>query len=280
MPRAKSDRPRKLSDNKLIAFVILGWFFVSWLGIVIGEWWGFLIFGAGWFLCLFPRLYPSQFFRTGSALRNRVYELAAVAGVLLISFGIWRFIAENAFDRRIEAYADANDAAALVREVKQVSWTLERCRAVDALVKAIAHRARNQSANCIAHGDQAVQRSAECLVWDTERDLPHAAQALLGDWMQYQNGGGPLTVFLVSGKRIQQVGTYSISHEPAFLECVDVCVVQFDDLGSAGKPLACHEVVSLDPRETRPVQQNPEYGDPAPPLARWIASLHRKGGKG
>jgi hypothetical protein len=125
---------------------------------------------------------------------------------------------------------------------------------------------------CKLKGDQPIVRSTQCLVYPASDATPHPAEALLKDHVRFRFEPGPVTVYLVSESRRQQVGTYSVSNQPAYREWVDVYVVQFDGLEVPGQPIGCHEVVSLDPRSSRPVQNTPEFGDPTPPLAAWIAS--------
>ena len=139
--------------------------------------------------------------------------------------------------------------------------------------RALVQRAKERVPDCKAVGDKPFARKSKSLVWDSEADSLYRAHDLLGDQLAYSHGGGPVTVFFVSAQQKQQVGTYSISGQPAYREWVDVCVVEFSEPTGAGRVLASHEVVSLDPRKTRPVQQSPEFGDPAPPVADWIRSL-------
>jgi hypothetical protein len=138
--------------------------------------------------------------------------------------------------------------------------------------RALAQRAKEKVADCKTAGDKPLERKSKSLVWDLAADSLYRAHGLLGD-LGYKNGGGPVTVFFVSAQRKVQVGTYSISHQPAYREWVDVCVVEFSEPTGDGRVLGSHEVVSLDPRRSRPVEQNPEVGDPAPPVADWIRSL-------
>jgi hypothetical protein len=138
--------------------------------------------------------------------------------------------------------------------------------------RALAQRAKEKVADCKTAGDKPLERKSKSLVWDLEADSLYRAHGLIGD-LGYSNGGGPVTVFFVSAQKKVQVGTYSISHQPAYREWVDVCVVEFSDPTGSGTVVGSHEVVSLDPRRSRPVQQSPEFGDPAPPVADWIRSL-------
>ncbi len=137
----------------------------------------------------------------------------------------------------------------------------------------LAQKAVVAARSCNEVGDKFFQRPGTVMVWDLERDALHAAHDLINDSLNYQSEAGPVTVFLVGARRSSQVGSYSVSGQPAFREWVDVCAVSFSDSSSAGTPVAMHEVVSLDPRQARPVSQAPEHGDPAPPIAAWVGSL-------
>jgi hypothetical protein len=139
--------------------------------------------------------------------------------------------------------------------------------------RALAERARTKMGDCVAGGSEPLNRRGTSLVWDLKGNQLHPAHDRLDSSLRYRGGKGPITVFLVSAKQSQQMGTYSISGQPAYREWVNVCVVVFADPNDVGTVAGAHEVVSLDPRRRRPVQQRPEYGDPAPPLADWIISL-------
>ena len=139
----------------------------------------------------------------------------------------------------------------------------------------LAEKAEGRAGDCKNVGDKPFKASGKYVVWDRASHSLHSAHSLLDGSLKYSAGEGPVDVFLVSGKQSQQVGTYSISGQPALREWVDVCVVQFSSADDSGTPVAAHDVISLDPRSSRPVQNNPERGDPAPPIADWIRSLPR-----
>jgi len=139
--------------------------------------------------------------------------------------------------------------------------------------RAFAQKAILKVPECKDIGDKPFRRSNRVLVWDIDGKSLHRAQDLIDSSLRYGRGTGPVTVFVVGARRSQQVGTYSVSGQPAYREWVDVCVVEFLDSADAGNVTSMHEVVSLDPRQSRPVQQSPEHGDPAPPIADWIRSL-------
>jgi hypothetical protein len=139
--------------------------------------------------------------------------------------------------------------------------------------KSLVQKACGKIAECKALGDNPVGRPENVIVWDLENGKVHAAQDLLDVSTQYTGGGGPVTVFLVTAKQQEQVGTYSVSREPAYREWVDVYVVQFRSSLDSGKAIGTHEVVSLDPASEREVINRPEFGDPAPPVADWVRAL-------
>ena len=133
----------------------------------------------------------------------------------------------------------------------------------------LVQKAKNKIAECQGVRGDVLTRRGKCLIWDLEKDGLHRAQGLLPRALRYTSGQGSVTVFLVAAKNSQQVGTYSVSGQPAYREWVNVSVVQMPELRAIG----IHKVVSLDPRRRRPVQNKPDYGDPAPPIARWVESL-------
>jgi len=133
----------------------------------------------------------------------------------------------------------------------------------------LVKKAESKIAECRAVRGDVFTRRGKCVVWDLEKDSLHRAHGLLPRALRYTTGQVPVTVFLVAAKQSQQVGTYSVSGQPAYREWVNVSVVQMPELRAVG----IHKIVSLDPRRQRPVQNKPDYGDPAPPIANWIESL-------
>lgn len=113
---------------------------------------------------------------------------------------------------------------------------------------------------------------SKALVWDVRSDSRSGAHGRLPSELRVTGKDERATVFLVLGERTEQVGTYSISRQPAYREYIDVCVAYWPE----GKAVGVHSVVSRDPRSRRPVQHSPEYGDPNEPIATWVASLPRQ----
>ncbi len=138
---------------------------------------------------------------------------------------------------------------------------------------ALAKRAVDATPKCEAIADKFFQRAEKLLVWDRYGDSLHAAHSELAGSLQYEAGNGPVTAFIVGGTDYVQVGTYSISGQPAYRQRVYVCAVNFMDASGPGQAVAQHEVMGRDPRESRSVGQGPEYGDLVLPIAAWIRSL-------
>lgn len=138
--------------------------------------------------------------------------------------------------------------------------------------KNIVKQAARQIETCKSLNDSRFKIKGKCLVWDLSNNSLHHAHDLLPREMRYDSGPANVTVFLVTAKQSQLVGHYSISGEPAYRQWVDVYIIQAPEMKAVG----IYELVSLDPRSSRPVQHTPEYGDPTQPLADWITSLPKE----
>jgi hypothetical protein len=136
-----------------------------------------------------------------------------------------------------------------------ISILFSRCTQTPSYLDEFVQKAKKNIALCKTLGDGAVSRSRTVIVWDLENNGVHRAADLLDQSMGYSDGDGPVTVFLVTAKNSEQVGTYSISGQPAYREWVDVYVVQFRNHTDKGTAIANHEVLSLDPAERRTVRQ-------------------------
>jgi hypothetical protein len=134
--------------------------------------------------------------------------------------------------------------------------------------RAIVNEVRGLIQDCRTAGDK-VTVTGKALVWDMRSDSRSGAHGMISSSRQAKSTDKPITVFMVMGERNEQVGTYSISHQPAYRQYMDVAVAVWPDK----KPVGFHSVVSKEPRSSRPVQQTPEYGDPNEPIARWIDTL-------
>jgi HEAT repeats len=193
------------------------------------------------------------------------------------SNSIVRFAAADALGNLNDAKAVEPLIACLV-DTNSLVWeaaenALDKITDTYPLLNEFARKASEKVDECKALGDRQIIRYKTVLVWEMWRNQKDPAQKLLDRFMKYPNSNNPVTVFLVGSQQTEQVGTYSISRQPAYREWVDVYVVQFRDLTDNGTPIAAHKVVSLDPAEERPVQNTPEFGDPAPSVASWINSL-------
>lgn len=112
----------------------------------------------------------------------------------------------------------------------------------------------------------------KALVWDMRSNRQHGAYGRLPGELKATSADKIITIFAVIGERLEQVGTYEISHEPVYREYVDICVVYWPEQ----KVVGSYWVVSKEPPSARIVEHTPEYGDPTVPIADWIASLLRE----
>jgi len=117
------------------------------------------------------------------------------------------------------------------------------------------------SNNPILHGN--------ALIWDMTSNSRSAAYDLLPSDLRAESSDKQITVFLIRGARDVKVGTYSISGENAYEQYTDISVVYWPENRSAG----FYSILSEEPRSSREVQNNPEYGDPNKPIADWIEKL-------
>lgn len=74
---------------------------------------------------------------------------------------------------------------------------------------------------------------------------------------------------MITGQRNEQVGTYTISRQPAYRQYTDVAVARWP----SKTPVGFYSVLSRDPKLLRQVENAPEYGDPNEPIAKWIRTL-------
>ena len=138
--------------------------------------------------------------------------------------------------------------------------------------RAIVNEVKGLIENCRTAGGN-ITIVGKALVWDMRSDSRSGAHGMLSGSRQAKSTDKPITVFMVMGERNEQVGTYSISHQPAYRQYMDVAVAVWPDK----KPIGFHSVISKEPRSSRPVQQSPEYGDPDRPIADWIETLRQVG---
>lgn len=137
--------------------------------------------------------------------------------------------------------------------------------------RTIVNEVRSLIDECKKIGDAPISVRGKYLVWDVTKDSRSAAHGKLSREIRASSSDSQITVFMVLPERNVMVGRYSISHEPAYRQYMDVCVTYWPEKKAVGM----HSVVSKKPRSSRPVQQSPEYGDPNEPIVRWINSLPR-----
>lgn len=125
---------------------------------------------------------------------------------------------------------------------------------------------------CKSIGDSgSVTIRGKALVWDMRSDSRSGAHGMLPSELKASSSDSKITVFMVLGERTVHVGTYSISGQPGYRQYMDICVADWPEKKAVGMA----SVVSKEPRQARPVQHSPEYGDPNEPIVNWIASLPR-----
>jgi hypothetical protein len=110
------------------------------------------------------------------------------------------------------------------------------------------------------------------LVWDMHNKSRSSAHGKLPGALKASCDDNRIAVFMIVGKRNENVGFYSISRKPAFRQYIDIAVANWPEK----KPVGFYSVVSKDPRSRRPVQYKPEYGDPNIPIVKWIQSVVKK----
>lgn len=109
------------------------------------------------------------------------------------------------------------------------------------------------------------------LIWDLTSNARSPSYDLLPGNLKAKSSDELITIFFIKGSRDVKVGTYSISGEPAYEQYTDISVVYWPENNSAG----FYSIVSEEPRSSREVQHNPEYGNPNRPIAEWIEKLRK-----
>ena len=141
--------------------------------------------------------------------------------------------------------------------VGAISWGLLVSSRDPSATDAFVVKATAKIKECNALGERDIIRNEKVLVWDLD-----AGEALETSWLQWMDPHPPdvpMTVFLVSEER-RYVGQYSISGQPAYRESVKVYVVQFRNSHDDGTAIGAHVLLSSgNPRQERPVTNNPEY---------------------
>ncbi len=125
--------------------------------------------------------------------------------------------------------------------------------------KVIVNEVRHLVGDCKSTGNSsAIGIQCRALVWDITSNSLSSAHSMLPGELKASSSDSQITVSMVTGERNIRVGTYSISGQPAYRQSKDICVANWPDKNAVGMA----SVVSKEPRSARPVQYQPEYGDP------------------
>lgn len=112
----------------------------------------------------------------------------------------------------------------------------------------------------------------KALIWDITKDYRSPAYDQLPDNLKASSSDKAITIFIIKGARSVKVGTYSISGRPAYRNYTDIFVIYWPENKTDG----LYSIVSAEPRSSRPVQYNEEYGDPNKPIADWISNSRKE----
>lgn len=106
-------------------------------------------------------------------------------------------------------------------------------------------------------------------VWDKTKNTADKAVELIPEALRVSSQSGQMTVFIIQNRRYTQIGTYTISKQPAYRENMEVLVMYWPQMTCAGR-------ISLqaDPPSLRIVQPEPGYGSVV--LAEHIAKLRKE----
>lgn len=208
------------------------------------------------------------------ALKVVICALAAFA-LFFIARSIWLSVRETiqsrreqAFLEQIDQYVRSNNFTALIRQAKYASSKKRRQRAAEALQTILGNKAESQFSSCKALDDLGYRKPAQTIVWDAELHTIHHVQGSLNQAISYPQDDGPFSIFLVN--ETQQgpfLGTFSLTHQPAYAGSVGVCQVQFSEPTDVGKPVAYRRVTSYVRSLSRSVPAKPPYGNPGPETA-------------
>jgi len=128
----------------------------------------------------------------------------------------------------------------------------------------------------IPEEEHEIRLHGKALVWDCGANKLSRAHRLLPYAMRTFYPKDNITVFLVMTPRPVAVGSYSISHQNAYRQGVEVLVVLWPEKRVLGR----HVVLSADPPSQRVVVDKPEYARLDEPIAKWIMSLPKAGVSG
>jgi hypothetical protein len=189
---------------------------------------------------------------------------------------------QNAAKRRA-AVRKVTDQSALARIADEDADFFVRREAVATLVKTIVNKAIMVRAGCEGYGvkarrSQSLGRSAQFLAWYLPDNVVVDGSGGLEALDLYAQEAGrpkldlPLTVFLLDTSDSPSGARYSISGQPAMIERLSVCVIQFDRITDPGRAVGFNSFVASPPAR-RAVQARPEYGNPLPLFAEWFKTL-------
>jgi hypothetical protein len=161
--------------------------------------------------------------------------------------------------------------AALAASGAAICWAVFSHRETERQ-RAIVNDVRHLPENCGSrHGSEAIKIHGRVLVWEIKSNHRSGVHRKIPGHLKEYSSSDQVTVFMIMGERDVKVGTYSISGQPAYRRYLDICVAYWPEKKIAGMG----SVVSQEPRFSRPVKNQPEYGDPNAPIAAWIARLSR-----
>ena len=140
-------------------------------------------------------------------------------------------------------------------------------------IEKIISDARQQVEACKAIAEaEIIPIKGKILVWDLKASSRSKAHTEVPSELRIGEKEKRVTVFFVTAEQNVLVGHYSVSRQPAYRRYVDVYVIYWPDKKAVGR----HSVVGYDPRQRRPVQHTPEYGDYTKAVAKWIAGLPKQ----
>lgn len=116
------------------------------------------------------------------------------------------------------------------------------------------------------------QRFRQVLVWDQGTGRCHAMMSHVPLDQRAAPGAEGSTLFIVDNPTQRQVGTYSVSGQPGLEQRTKVYVVEME-AADRGRGVASLDIVSTDPVLSRQVVNRPDFGDVAPPVLTFIASV-------
>jgi hypothetical protein len=114
----------------------------------------------------------------------------------------------------------------------------------------------------------------KAFIWDNTADKADMAFERIPEELRGNDALTPLTVFVIHRRNQVQVGTYTVSGQPAYRENLDVAVFYWP----SGECVGTLNIDGGPPPATRTVQNVPGYGTSVK-LADWIVGLRRENGR-